>query len=53
MQLIPGWALPGFAVLPIGDGLTMGVDDAIKAAQWLGVSYKYQKQNRYQCAQNQ
>ncbi len=37
MQLIPGWALPGFAVLPIGDGLTMGVDDAIKAADWLGV----------------
>jgi L-ascorbate metabolism protein UlaG (beta-lactamase superfamily) len=37
MQLILGWALPDFAVLPIGDGLTMGVDDAIKAAQWLGV----------------
>ena len=37
MQLIPGWAPPDFAVLPIGDGLTMGVDDAIKAAQWLGV----------------
>ena len=37
MQLILGWALPDFAVLPIGDGLTMGVDDAIKAADWLGV----------------
>jgi len=37
MQLIPEWALPGFAVLPIGDGLTMGVDDAIKASRWLGV----------------
>ena len=39
MQLIPGWALPEFAVLPIGDGLTMGIDDAIKAAQWLGVKH--------------
>jgi L-ascorbate metabolism protein UlaG (beta-lactamase superfamily) len=39
MQLILGWTLPGFAVLPIGDGLTMGVDDAIKAAQWLGVKH--------------
>jgi L-ascorbate metabolism protein UlaG (beta-lactamase superfamily) len=39
MQLIPGWAQPQFAVLPIGDGLTMGVDDAIKAAQWLGVKH--------------
>ena len=37
MQLILGWALPDFAVLPIGDDLTMGVDDAIKAADWLGV----------------
>ncbi len=37
MQLIVEWALPGFVILPIGDGLTMGVDDAIKAAQWLGV----------------
>jgi L-ascorbate metabolism protein UlaG (beta-lactamase superfamily) len=39
MQLIPGWAQPQFAVLPIGDGLTMGVDDAIKAAQWLSVKH--------------
>jgi L-ascorbate metabolism protein UlaG (beta-lactamase superfamily) len=37
MQLILGWAQPDFAVLPIGDDLTMGVDDAIKAADWLGV----------------
>jgi L-ascorbate metabolism protein UlaG (beta-lactamase superfamily) len=37
MQLIPEWGLPGFAVLPIGDGPTMGVEDAIKAAKWLGV----------------
>jgi L-ascorbate metabolism protein UlaG (beta-lactamase superfamily) len=37
MQLIPEWALPDFAVLCIGDNLTMGVDDAIKAARWLGV----------------
>ena len=39
IQLIPRWALPEFAVLPIGDGLTMGVDDAITAAQWLGVKH--------------
>jgi L-ascorbate metabolism protein UlaG (beta-lactamase superfamily) len=39
MQLIVEWALPRFAVLPIGDGLTMGVDDAIRAAKWLGVKH--------------
>jgi L-ascorbate metabolism protein UlaG (beta-lactamase superfamily) len=39
MQLIVEWALPSFAILPIGDCLTMGVDDAIKAAQWLGVKH--------------
>jgi len=39
MQLIVAWALPGFAVLPIGDDLTMGVDDAIRAAKWLGVKH--------------
>ena len=39
MQLIVEWALPGFAVLPIGDDLTMGVDDAIRAAKWLGVKH--------------
>ena len=33
MQLVPDWAPLDFAVLPIGDGLTMGVDDAIKAAR--------------------
>ena len=37
MQLIPDWASPRFAVLPIGDGLTMGADDAVKAARWIGV----------------
>lgn len=28
MQLIPGWAKLNFAVLPIGDNFTMGVEDA-------------------------
>lgn len=37
MRLIPEWALPSFAILPIGDGLTMGVADAISAARWIGV----------------
>lgn len=45
MQLIPGWANINFAVLPIGDNFTMGVDDAIIAAQFtdakkvIGVHY--------------
>jgi L-ascorbate metabolism protein UlaG (beta-lactamase superfamily) len=45
MTLIPQWADLQFAVLPIGDMLTMGVDDAIEAAQFvktnkiLGVHY--------------
>ncbi len=45
MTLIPAWAALDFAVLPIGDGLTMGVDEAIEAAQFvkatkvLGVHY--------------
>ncbi|RYZ98815.1 MAG: metal-dependent hydrolase [Sphingobacteriaceae bacterium] len=45
MQLIPKWATPDFAILPIGDNLTMGVDDAIEAAkmvntkQVIGVHY--------------
>jgi L-ascorbate metabolism protein UlaG (beta-lactamase superfamily) len=38
MKLIPDWATLGFAVLPVGDGLTMGVEDAIKAARLVGVS---------------
>ncbi|SHN34186.1 metal-dependent hydrolase [Chitinophaga sp. CF418] len=32
MTFIPKWAKLDFAVLPIGDGLTMGVEDAIEAA---------------------
>jgi L-ascorbate metabolism protein UlaG (beta-lactamase superfamily) len=45
MTLIPKWADLQFAVLPIGDMLTMGVEDAIEAAQFvktniiLGVHY--------------
>jgi L-ascorbate metabolism protein UlaG (beta-lactamase superfamily) len=37
MQLVPEWTKPDFAVFPIGDGLTMGVSDAIKAARLVGV----------------
>ncbi|MBL7764958.1 MAG: metal-dependent hydrolase [Chitinophagaceae bacterium] len=32
MQLLPLWAKLKFAVLPIGDNFTMGIDDAIKAS---------------------
>jgi L-ascorbate metabolism protein UlaG (beta-lactamase superfamily) len=32
MTFIPKWATLDFAVLPIGDGLTMGVEDAIETA---------------------
>ncbi len=35
MQLIPGWADLSFAVLPVGDNFTMGVRDAISAAQFV------------------
>lgn len=35
MTLIPKWAELDFAVFPIGDGLTMGVEDAIEAAQFV------------------
>jgi L-ascorbate metabolism protein UlaG (beta-lactamase superfamily) len=38
MQLIPKWVKLDFAVLPIGDGLTMGVEDAIEAARFTGVT---------------
>jgi L-ascorbate metabolism protein UlaG (beta-lactamase superfamily) len=38
MQLVSAWVKPDFAVLPIGDGLTMGAEDAIKAAQYVGVN---------------
>lgn len=33
MQLIPDWVVPDFAVLPIGDDLTMGPEDAVAAAK--------------------
>ncbi|TCD26508.1 metal-dependent hydrolase [Pedobacter psychrodurus] len=39
MQLIPKWTKPDFAVLPIGDDLTMGVEDAILAAEMVGVKH--------------
>jgi L-ascorbate metabolism protein UlaG (beta-lactamase superfamily) len=32
MQLIARWAQIHFAILPIGDNFTMGIDDAILAA---------------------
>jgi L-ascorbate metabolism protein UlaG (beta-lactamase superfamily) len=37
MQLIPKWVQPRFAVLPIGDGLTMGVEDAITMCGYINV----------------
>jgi L-ascorbate metabolism protein UlaG (beta-lactamase superfamily) len=33
MQLIPDFAVPAFAVLPIGDDLTMGPEDALATAR--------------------
>jgi len=45
MTLIPKWADLDFAVFPIGDALTMGIEEAIEAAQFvktnkvLGVHY--------------
>ena len=34
VQLIPNWAIPDFAVLPIrGDDYTMGPEDALEAAR--------------------
>ena len=38
MQLVRDWTVLDFAVFPIGDGLTMGVTDAIRAAKWVGVN---------------
>jgi L-ascorbate metabolism protein UlaG (beta-lactamase superfamily) len=35
MQLVPRWAMPDFAVLPIGDNFTMGYEDAIIAAEMI------------------
>jgi L-ascorbate metabolism protein UlaG (beta-lactamase superfamily) len=37
MKLISDWAKLDFAVFPVGDGLTMGVEDAIIAANFVGV----------------
>jgi L-ascorbate metabolism protein UlaG (beta-lactamase superfamily) len=37
MQLVSQWAKLDFAVFPVGDVLTMGVDDAIKAANFVEV----------------
>lgn len=37
MQLIRLWTKLDFMVLPIGDNLTMGIEDAIQAASWLNV----------------
>jgi L-ascorbate metabolism protein UlaG (beta-lactamase superfamily) len=34
MQLIKKWEKLDFAVFPIGDVLTMGVEEAIEAANW-------------------
>ncbi|MBN9382443.1 MAG: metal-dependent hydrolase [Chitinophagaceae bacterium] len=38
MTLIPKWTALDLAVLPIGDRLTMGVEDAIEAAQFVKTS---------------
>lgn len=35
MQLIPHYVSLDFAILPIGDNFTMGIDDAIQAAQFI------------------
>ncbi|MET3981848.1 L-ascorbate metabolism protein UlaG (beta-lactamase superfamily) [Mucilaginibacter sp. UYP25] len=37
MQLIPKWAELDFAILPIGDDLTMGFEDAAEAASMINV----------------
>lgn len=37
MGLIPAWSKLDFAVLPVGDGLTMGAGDASEAARLVGV----------------
>ncbi|HEU0112312.1 MAG TPA: metal-dependent hydrolase [Flavisolibacter sp.] len=35
MQLVPRWAELDFAVLPIGDNFTMGIEDAVMAAEMI------------------
>ena len=37
MKLVGEFEKPNFALLPIGSNFTMGVDDAVRAAQWAGV----------------
>ena len=36
MQLIPLWARLSFAILPLGDNFTMGIEDAVIAARYAG-----------------
>ncbi|MFN5890567.1 MAG: MBL fold metallo-hydrolase, partial [Bacteroidota bacterium] len=36
MQLIPRWATLDCAILPLGDNFTMGVSDAVLAAEFAG-----------------
>lgn len=38
MKRVGEFEKPGFALLPIGSNFTMGVDDAVRAAQWAGVT---------------
>ena len=38
MKLISRYGTPEFAVLPVGDALTMGASDAIELASWLNIS---------------
>ena len=35
MQLVPQYAILNFAVLPVGDNFTMGIEDAIQAARFI------------------
>jgi L-ascorbate metabolism protein UlaG (beta-lactamase superfamily) len=38
MELIPRWAKLNYAILPIGDNFTMGVEDAVIAAEFIECS---------------
>ena len=38
MKLVRAWATLDFAVLPIGDHFTMGIDDALRAAEFAGAT---------------
>jgi len=38
MQIIPKFTPLDFAVFPIGDGLTMGIEEAIEASKLVGVA---------------